>query len=92
MPQEWTSALNAAVAAGLIPNIPASRYSGNNLIYPQGVNPNGQQVCSASYGCRGPNDIWDAPDGVLAISFDDGPTAVSVYAALFLDVLANTPL
>jgi chitin deacetylase len=77
LPQRWVDALNAAVAAGNIPNIPVSSNQPNtNPVYPQGFDPNGPQVCSASYKCRSPGDIWDAPAGVFASAFDDGPLPV----------------
>ncbi|KAJ7179167.1 carbohydrate esterase family 4 protein [Mycena filopes] len=78
MPAEWLNALNAAVAAGSIPNIPVStNLPGENPTYPTGSDPNGAVVCSATYKCRNPGDIWDAPDGMLGISFDDGPQPAS---------------
>jgi len=77
LPKQWVAALDAAVAAGKIPKIPqSSNTPGINPVYPAGVNPNGPEVCSATYKCRTSGDIWDAPDGFFAISFDDGPTPV----------------
>lgn len=84
MPQEWINALNQAVAAGKIPNTPLATGNGDNTpTYPNGGNPNDPSICSASYGCRGPEDIWDAPAGVLGLSFDDGPTEVSAHVVVF---------
>lgn len=78
IPQEWVDALNAAIAAGKVPNIPqSSNTPQTNPVYPQGVNPNGPEVCSATYKCRSPDDIWDGPDGTFATSFDDGPMQVN---------------
>ncbi|KAF5320726.1 hypothetical protein D9619_000933 [Psilocybe cf. subviscida] len=75
LPAEWVNALNAAVSAGKIPNNPIPTNTPNtNPIYPAGTNPNGPEVCSATYKCRAPGDIWDAPEGVFASSFDDGPS------------------
>jgi hypothetical protein len=79
LPKEWVDALNAAVAAGKIPNIPVATDTGGNPAYPSGVNPGGSDVCSGTAKCKGPGDIWDAPDGVLAVSFDDGPYLVSAH-------------
>ncbi|GLB34544.1 putative polysaccharide deacetylase [Lyophyllum shimeji] len=74
LPKEWVDALNAAVSAGKIPNIPqSSNTPGVSPVYPAGYDPNGQQVCSATYKCRIPGDIWDGPPGTFSISFDDGP-------------------
>lgn len=70
MPQEWITALANAVAAGLIPNITLSKEG----VYPKGIDPMSTDVCSSTDQCRGDGDIWDAPDGMLGVSFDDGPT------------------
>jgi chitin deacetylase len=79
MPQAWIDAYNAAVAAGTIPNIPPSTNTPNgNPTYPAGLSATGPQVCSSTYQCRMPDDIWDAPAGVLGIGFDDGPYPVGV--------------
>ena len=77
LPKEWVDALNAAVAAGKIPDIPVAKDTKGNPIYPPGVDPGGPGVCSGTAKCRSPDDIWDAPDGVLSVSFDDGPYLVS---------------
>ncbi|KAF8076387.1 hypothetical protein FPV67DRAFT_1471515, partial [Lyophyllum atratum] len=91
LPPQWVAALNSAVAAGKIPNIPQSSGTpGVNPVYPAGTNPNGPEVCSATYKCRIPGDIWDAPDGFFAISFDDGPTPVSPKLLQFLNANNET--
>jgi hypothetical protein len=79
MPQEWIDALNTAVQAGKIPNIapPTQTAAGTVPIYGPGINAAGPSVCSNSYGCRNPGDIYDAPEGVIGIGFDDGPLPVS---------------
>ncbi|KAF7298453.1 Carbohydrate esterase family 4 protein [Mycena kentingensis (nom. inval.)] len=56
----------------------------NDALYPQGHDPDSPQVCSATYQCRIPGDIWDLADGYLALSFDDGPTAASNSLTDFL--------
>jgi chitin deacetylase len=85
MPQAWVNALNYAVAAGKIPNVPMSNIAtpGTNPVYPNGLSPASPQVCSGTYGCRITGDIWDAPDGVFASAFDDGPTPVSLFHFFF---------
>lgn len=48
--------------------------------YPGDVNANRNNatVCAATdRECRIPDNIWDAPDGIMGIGFDDGPTLVS---------------
>ncbi|EIN10617.1 glycoside hydrolase/deacetylase, partial [Punctularia strigosozonata HHB-11173 SS5] len=86
VPKAWSDALNAAVAAGKIPDIPPSSIATGNPVYPNGFDPNGQVVCSATYKCRNAGDIWDAPEGVFGSGFDDGPlpTSEPLY-----DFLAN---
>ena len=79
MPKFWVDKLNAAVAAKKIPDIPPS----NASIYPPGVDPISAQVCSGTYKCIIPGDIWEGPDGVFASSFDDGPTLVCCFNFFF---------
>lgn len=78
MPQAWIDALNIAVQAGKIPNIPVSQQSapGTNPTYGS-ISPTDPSICSGTYGCRIPGQVWDAPNGTIGISFDDGPLAVS---------------
>lgn len=62
MPKAWVNALNAAVAAGKIPDIPPSTLNSDGVpVYPSGYDPTSSQVCSGSEQCRIPGDIWDAP-------------------------------
>ncbi|KAF8913899.1 hypothetical protein CPB84DRAFT_1757852 [Gymnopilus junonius] len=85
LPVEWLNTLNAAVAAGKIPNIPqSSNLPNQNPVYPTGYDPNSPTVCSATEQCVTPGDIWDAPDGVFASSFDDGPTPSTPTLVNFL--------
>lgn len=73
LPQQWVDALNAAVSAGKIPNISPSKMVANmNPKYDSGLDPTSDKVCSGTYKCRIPGDIWDAPQGQLGCSFDDG--------------------
>lgn len=78
MPQAWKDALNAAVQAGKIPNIPRPTQQSPSTVpvYPTGVNPASPDVCSWSYGCRLNDTIFNAPQGVVGLAFDDGPLAV----------------
>jgi len=85
MPQAWKDALSAAVQAGKIPNIPPSSDPNNKgPVYPSGYNPYSPQVCSGTYKCRISGDVWDAPPGVIGISFDDGPLPPSETLYPFL--------
>ncbi|KAF8639775.1 hypothetical protein AX17_001035 [Amanita inopinata Kibby_2008] len=92
VPRRWIDALNAATTAGKIPNIPISTNTpGTNPVYPLGTNPNSQDICSATYKCQHVEDIWDAPDGVFASSFDDGPQPVtSSFISLLLNLMVMT--
>ena len=94
MPQAWVNALNFAVAAGKIPNVPMSNITtpGTNPVYPNGLSPTSPQVCSGTYGCRIPGDIWDAPAGVFASAFDDGPTPVSCFIFFFCQLSDRYPI
>ncbi|PWN46455.1 hypothetical protein IE53DRAFT_372423, partial [Violaceomyces palustris] len=84
-PKAWTDALNAAIAAGKIPNIPvASVDSVGNINYPGGAGYDPQTCSWTMTKCLGPEDVTEAPANTIAISFDDGPTYVSddLYAFL----------
>ena len=85
LPQQWVNAYNAAVAAGKIPNITQSvQTAGVTPTYP-GQDPGSPTICSASYGCRQPADIWDGPSGYLLTSFDDGPLAPTATLRQFMN-------
>jgi chitin deacetylase len=85
MPQAWIDALNIAVQAGKIPNIPVSQQSNPTAGPTYGsISPTDPSICSASYGCRIPGQWWDAPNGTIGISFDDGPLAPSDQLSAFL--------
>ncbi|KII95210.1 carbohydrate esterase family 4 protein [Plicaturopsis crispa FD-325 SS-3] len=85
-PAQWVNALNAAVSAGKIPDIPVSTSSnGDNPVYPNNLSPTSPEVCSATYQCRNLEyDIWDAPNGTVGIGFDDGPLPTSTKLYEFL--------
>ncbi|KAF7311286.1 Carbohydrate esterase family 4 protein [Mycena kentingensis (nom. inval.)] len=95
MPAEWLAALNDAVARKAIPSIPIATNTGDDLPTYGGLDHHqiGRNfvrdlpppLCSASFGCRIPTDIWDAPDGHIAISFDDGPLPPTADLVAFLD-------
>lgn len=89
MPQEWTDALNAAVAAGKIPSYAPSTSTGGNPTYADGLDPTGSEVCSGTYKCRIDGQIWDAPDGTVGISFDDGPVDVSTFLCLGVELISG---
>jgi hypothetical protein len=77
LPQAWVDALNAAALAGKIPDIPQSTSTnGLDPVYPTGYDPMSATVCSSTAKCVTQGDVWDAPPGVIALSFDDGPLPV----------------
>lgn len=85
LPSAWTATLASAVAAGKIPNVPVPTMGASgNPEYPNGLDPTGKVVCSATYECRGAGEIWDGPDGTVALAFDDGPLAPSPRLYEFL--------
>lgn len=77
MPQFWTDFIETAIQEGKIPDIPQTTLVNGNPTYPNGFDPSSPEVCSGDVQCRIQGDIWDAPDGVVGIGFDDGPTSVS---------------
>ena len=86
LPKAWTDALSAAVSAGKIPDIPVPTMSSSGSpAYPAGTNRNDASVCAATdRECRIPGNIWDAPDGMIGIGFDDGPTPVSFSSLKYI--------
>ncbi|KAF8194429.1 carbohydrate esterase family 4 protein, partial [Mycena galopus ATCC 62051] len=85
LPAAWVSAYNAAVASKSIPDVPIPTMgSDGNPAYPSGSDPTSSSICSGTYGCRVPGDIWDGPDGYVGISFDDGPSDGTANLLKFL--------
>lgn len=74
------------MAAGKIPNIPVATQNApaTTPIYP-GADAGSATICSASYGCRSPADVWDGPDGHFLTSFDDGPLPPTAALRQFMD-------
>ncbi|KAI0939158.1 hypothetical protein AcV5_000652 [Taiwanofungus camphoratus] len=85
LPQDWVDALNAAISSGKVPDIPQSTMSSSGEpVYPDGLDPAGAEVCSATYKCQIDGDVWDAPDGMVGAGFDDGPLPTSTQLYEFL--------
>lgn len=78
-------ALNAAQSAGRIPDIPISSTSGS-YVDANGttLSPGREPVCSSAAQCKGDDQIYDVPDGTVALSFDDGPLPASRELYKFL--------
>lgn len=86
---EWKTLLDQAVSSGLIPtNCPVAKQSGGAA--PSYSNSTGkmdpakQPICSSSSQCRGDDQVYDMPDGLVGISFDDGPLPPSPVLYDFL--------
>lgn len=85
LPKAWTDALAAGIAAGKIPTLPQTTVkTGENPVYPNGLQGTDPTVCSGTYECRIKGTIWDAPAGVLGVGFDDGPQPDSTTLSAFL--------
>lgn len=77
LPSAWIDALDHAVAQGRIPDIPPSVMIDDTPTYPGGLDPMSDFVCSTTPKCNSNPDVWwDAPAGIWATSFDDGPLPV----------------
>jgi hypothetical protein len=83
MPEFWKGFIENAINSGKIPDIPQTTLVNGIPTYPDGIDPTSPEVCSGDLKCRIEGDIWDAPDGEIAISFDDGPTLVSEILLFF---------
>ncbi|GAA5850836.1 hypothetical protein JCM8547_009101 [Rhodosporidiobolus lusitaniae] len=87
---EWVATYNASVAAGRIPSSSPSYLDSNGAVkYGEGVETGQGGRCTDSRkravnGCFGTNDVYDAPDGMFAVSFDDGPLPASPTLYSFL--------
>ncbi|KAJ3484666.1 hypothetical protein NLI96_g5475 [Meripilus lineatus] len=86
LPSAWIDALDHAVAQGRIPDIPPSVMIDDTPTYPGGLDPMSDFVCSTTPKCNSNPDVWwDAPAGIWATSFDDGPLPASDRLFEFLD-------
>lgn len=79
MPQFWKNFIQTAIKDGKIPDIPVATMNPTTGVpeYPNAYDPASLEVCSGDEQCRILGNIWDAPDGEIALAFDDGPTDVS---------------
>jgi len=85
-PQQWLDALKDAVASGAVPNIPRSVLKDGTPFYGD-LDPNGPEICSGTFQCRGKNEIWDAPDNMIGLSVDDGPVSEAEASPRLYDFL-----
>ncbi|ORX40039.1 hypothetical protein BD324DRAFT_616024 [Kockovaella imperatae] len=80
LPQSWLNKL----ASIQLPNVSVSNPNNGYPTYADGESPSDSTICSFTYQCTTSTDLVNPPDGVIAISFDDGPTDESptLYAYL----------
>ncbi|GAA5973755.1 hypothetical protein JCM11641_005118 [Rhodosporidiobolus odoratus] len=83
---EWVATYNAAKAAGKIPAFAPAFLNGAGVPqYAADVETGENGVCSWTMAhCFGDNDVYEAPDGMYGISFDDGPLPASPTLYNFL--------
>jgi chitin deacetylase len=82
---DWVQALNDAIAAGKIPDIPVSvELPNGDVRYPPGIAKSNKTCSWTVEKCNGPDDITHAPNSTWTIAFDDGPTASSPELYNFL--------
>ena len=93
MPKFWSDFIKTAINENKIPNIPKATLDDHgNPKYPSNIDPNSAAVCLAFVtDCKIPGDIWDAPDGKVAIGFDDGPALVSGSFFVFANTFCVSP-
>lgn len=60
-----------------MPNVQPSNPNNGYPTYAGGESGADQNICSFTYQCSTSDDLVAPPDGVLALAFDDGPTASS---------------
>lgn len=51
------------------------------------MNAAAEPICSSVFQCRAPDDIWDAPDGMIGLSVDDGPVGYPEASPRLYDFL-----
>ncbi|KAI5449006.1 hypothetical protein NCC49_005690 [Naganishia albida] len=86
IPPAWLARLRAAKGTPAYPQgVPTTTADASgNYVYPAGSNPSAEPICSFPNGCNKATDFYDAPDGILALSFDDGPTAATTELTNFI--------
>ncbi|WWC70829.1 uncharacterized protein I206_104781 [Kwoniella pini CBS 10737] len=80
LPQAWVDKLNSIT----LPNVSVSNPNNGYPTYADGETPSDQHICSFTYECTTDEDLYNAPSGIFALSFDDGPTDASPDLYSFL--------
>ncbi|CAE6492187.1 unnamed protein product [Rhizoctonia solani] len=88
IPKPWLDAMNKAIADGRIPSTSTVPIATTAGVYRSsaGKTLDGGKapICSSTVGCKDNTQIYDVPDGIVAISFDDGPLPASRTLYKFL--------
>ncbi|CAE6420780.1 unnamed protein product, partial [Rhizoctonia solani] len=88
IPQPWLDTMNKAIADGRIPStddVPVASTAGTYKSKAGKTLDGGKApICSSTVGCKDDTQIYDVPDGIVAISFDDGPLPASPALYKFL--------
>lgn len=69
IPQAWIDKLASITLPTFGPSNPNNGYP----TYANGESPSDSTICSFTYACTTSDDLYNPPDGVLALTFDDGP-------------------
>ncbi|ORY25637.1 hypothetical protein BCR39DRAFT_543502 [Naematelia encephala] len=80
LPKAWTDKL----ASIQMPNVSVATQNNGYPTYPNGESGADSTICSFTYECTTSDDLLNPPDGVLALTFDDGPTDYSEELYAFL--------
>ncbi|KAG0149581.1 hypothetical protein CROQUDRAFT_73989 [Cronartium quercuum f. sp. fusiforme G11] len=88
---EWVTAYDQETKAGRIPQFePSVKLSSGDIQYDSSLNPTSPKICSWTKGCISPTDINNAPDGMMGVSFDDGPQLATPTLLSFLRTVNQT--
>ncbi|WRT67848.1 uncharacterized protein IL334_004822 [Kwoniella shivajii] len=73
LPQAWLDKLKSIT----LPDVSVATPNNGYPTYANGETPQDQKICSFTYECTTEDDLYNPPNGVFALSFDDGPTSAS---------------
>ncbi|KAH8088075.1 hypothetical protein HD553DRAFT_367411 [Filobasidium floriforme] len=77
LPQAWLDRLAAVTASPDFPKFGPTQPNNGYPTYANGLKGTDPEVCSFTYECISEEDLTDAPQGVVGLNFDDGPTPFS---------------
>jgi len=73
LPQAWKDRL----ASIQMPDVPVSNPNNGYPTYSNGKRGDDPSICSFTYACVAADDLHSPPDGIWAVTFDDGPGPAS---------------